>query len=191
MAGRGGHGVWIVERRMGDLERLRSLVRSDNSAKQRDRYRAVVLALEGIDKASIMRTLSRSKRFVEDRASAYRDAPDADAAIGALRPRKQPGLTPTLPRAREQEFLRRVDESPRESDGVCTLRGVDLQRILREEFGAVYGERGVYALMKRLGHGSLTPRPIHEKHDAKKAQDFKESAPTLSAKKPRSIPANA
>jgi transposase len=173
----------IVERVAGDRERLEELVRRETNAKQRDRYRAVLLALQGGEKIDIARTLARSKSFVEDWVYAYRDALDPAQALDGLRPRKQPGATPRLPREREAEFLRRVDESPRESDGVCTLRGRDLQRILREEFGAVYSERGVYALMKRLGYASLTPRPIHEKHDPARTQEFKASAPLLSTKK--------
>jgi transposase len=176
----------IAERCVGDIDRLRELVRREKNAKQRDRFRAVLLALEGREKLDIMRTLSRSKRFVEDWVYAYRDAPVALDAVNSLHAKKQPGIAPRLAREREQEFLRRVDESPRESDGVCTLRGRDLQRILREEFGATYSERGVYALMKRLGYASLTPRPIHEKHDPEKAQDFKQNAPFLSTKKRRS-----
>jgi transposase len=176
--------MMIVERAQGDRRRLGLLVQREKDAKQRDRSRAVLLALEGREKIDIARTLSRSKSFVENWVYAYRDAPDPARALDALRPRKQPGLTPRLAREREREFLRRVDESPREGDGVCTLRGRDLQRILREEFGAAYSERGVYALMKRLGYASLTPRPIHEKHDPKQAEQFKQSAPLLSAKKP-------
>jgi transposase len=173
----------VVERCDGDRERLRGLIRSEKNAKQRDRFRAVLLALDGCEKADIMRTLARSKRFVEDWVYKYRDAPDATQALAVLHPKKQPGASPRLAREREQEFLRRVDESPREGDGVCTLRGVDLQRILLEEFGARYSERGVYALMRRLGYSSLTPRPIHEKHDAHRAQDFKDNAPSLFANK--------
>lgn len=168
----------IVERTCGDRLRLRDLIRREKNAKQRDRLRAVLLALDGGEKLDIARTLARSKSFVEDWVYAYRDG-----GIDAIKPRKQPGYTPRLPREREQEFLRRVDASPGPGEVVCTLRGVDLQRILREEFGARYSERGVYALMKRLGYASLTPRPIHEKHDPAKAEEFKASAPLLSTKK--------
>jgi transposase len=79
--------------------------------------------------------------------------------------------------------LDRVDAAPRPEDRVCTLRGVDLQRILREEYQSQYSERGVYALMKRLRYSSLKPRPIHEKHEPVKAEEFKAGAPFLSAKK--------
>jgi transposase len=179
----------IVERTAGDRDRLREFATREGNAGRRDRFRAVLLALDGIEKLDIARAIGRSKSFVEDWVYGSRDASDPARALDALRPTKQPGMTPRLARGREREFLARVDESPRESDGVCTLRGRDLRRILREEFGADYSERGVCTLMKRLGYSSLTPHPIHEKHDAKRAQDFKESAPSLSATKRRSTKA--
>ena len=41
----------------------------------------------------------------------------------------------------------------------------------------------MYELMKELGYSSLTPRPIHEKYEPAKAEEFKASAPLLSTKK--------
>ena len=171
----------VIERRAGDRARLRELIAGERSAKQRDRWRAVELALRGMDKRAIAETLSRSKSFVEDWVYAYRDG-----GLDAVRPRKQSGRPPKLRREREAEFLARVDAGPTEDDAVCTLRGAELKRILHEEFGAEYSERGVYALMRRLNYASLKPRPIHEKHDPAKAQAFRESAPFLSAKRRRS-----
>ncbi len=66
----------IIERREGDRKRLDALVRREKNAKQRDRFRAVLLALEGREKLDIARTISRSKSFVEQWAYAYRDASD-------------------------------------------------------------------------------------------------------------------
>ena len=77
------------------------------NAKQRDRLRAVQLTLDGGEKLDITRISSRSKSFVEDWVNACRDG-----GINAIKPRKQPELTPRVARKCEQEFLRRVDASP-------------------------------------------------------------------------------
>jgi transposase len=115
---------------------------------------------------------------VEDWVYRYRDG-----GLEAVRPKRQTGRRPKLAAHQVAPFLARIDAGPKQEDVVCTLRGVDLQRILREEFGADYSERGVYALMKRLNYASLKPRPIHEKHDPERARAFKESAPLLFTKR--------
>jgi len=172
----------VTERASGDRAKLAGMIRRERHATQRDRLRAVAMALDGREKESIAGELQRSKSFVEDWAYAYRDG-----GIEAIRPRKPTGRPTKLAKDQERAFLDRVDASPRPEDGVCTLRGADLQRILLDEFGATYSQRGVYALMKRLGYSSLKPRPIHEKHDPARAEAFKADAPLLSAKKRRSV----
>lgn len=176
----------VTERVPGDRSLLEGMIRREGNAKQRDRLRAVVMALDGEEKESIAGELKRSKSFVEDWVYAYRDG-----GIVALRPRRPTGRPAKLARDKERAFLARVDAGPKPGDGVCTLRGVDLQRILLDEFGATYSERGVYALMKRLGYSSLKPRPIHEKHDPARAEAFKADAPLLSAKKRRGVRARS
>ncbi len=168
----------VAERVDGDRECLDGMIALERNAKQRDRLRAVARALDGDEKLWISDELGRSKSFVEDWVYAYRDG-----GIEAIKPRKQTGRRSTLPKEQERAFLDRVDAGPTLADRVCTLRGTDLQRILREEYNAAYSERGVYALMKRLKYSSLKPRPIHEKHDPAKAEAFKKDAPSLSAKK--------
>ena len=48
-----------------DLSTLRERVRKESNAKQRDRYRAVVLALEGQSEPEIRLRLGRSRGFIE------------------------------------------------------------------------------------------------------------------------------
>jgi transposase len=52
--------------------------------------------------------------------------------------RAHPGRAPILPRAEEGRFLERIDAPPRPEEGVCSLRGADIRRILEEEFDARY-----------------------------------------------------
>ena len=165
----------IVERNPDDLKQLQRFIRQEPRAKQRDRFRAVVLALTGHTAPQIARQLDRSRRFVQQWCYAYRDA-----GIAALTPRRQTGRPTALPRTKNTDFKRRLLDGPQPQDTVCTLRGRDARRILEQEFGVHYGLSGVYALMHRLGLSCLKPRPQHRKNDPDTLKQWLEQAPFLS-----------
>lgn len=167
----------VAERVVGDRDLLAQRVARETRAVQRDRLRAVLMALDGSEKIHIAQSLGRAKSFVEDWVYAYRDG-----GIDAIASKKHTGRPTKLAPEKLHAFLARVDAGPQECDGICTLRGQDLRRILREEFNANYSLNGVYMLMARMGYSSMKPRPIHEKHDPHLAAVFKETAPLLSAK---------
>ena len=56
-----------------DIATLKSKARAEKNAKQRDRYRAVEMAMEGFSTEHIMDILSRSRNFVQRWAYFYRD----------------------------------------------------------------------------------------------------------------------
>ena len=60
-----------------------------------------------------------------------------------------------------EQLKARIDAGPASGDGVCTLRGKDVQRILEEEFGKARKLGAVYKLPHQLGYSSLVPRPQH------------------------------
>src|SRR3954470_5050448 len=132
----------VSEREAGDVARLLEAVRKERDALRRDRYRAVAMALEGKEALQIAERLGRSRRSVQDWVYAYRDG-----GIDAIQPTPRPGRTPKLPREREAELKARLDAGPRPEDGVCTLRGKDVVRILEREFGVRYSLDGVYDLL--------------------------------------------
>ncbi len=158
-----------------DLQELRRRIRKEGNAKQRDRYRAVLLALEGALTAAIQEKLDRSKNFVQRWVYAYRDA-----GLGGVRAKKPPGMTPKLPRAREQSFLERITDTDE------ILRGSDIVAILQQEFGVCYTLQGAYDLLHRLGYESLKPRPVNPKKTPEAEQAWKKNAPLLS--KPSATP---
>ena len=164
----------IREREPGDRVRLSKLIRRERDAEQRDRLRAVALALDGETAPEIQKRLDRSRAFVQRWAYAYRDK-----GLAAIRPGKALGATPKLKPEQVEAFRARVLAGPTEADGVCTLRGLDFVRILREEFAAEYSLSGVYALLDRLGFSSLSPRPRHKQTDPTAQEEFKERAPLL------------
>ena len=166
----------VTVRREGDLERLDELIARERVAVQRDRLRAVRLALDGVEALQIAATLSRSRRFVQEWAYAYRDG-----GVEAIEPGKSSGRPTKLPREREQAFRARMLGGATEADGgVCSLRGVDALKILEAEFGARYTLDGVYDLLHRLKLSCLVPRPRHRKNDPQVMQQWLEGAPLLS-----------
>jgi len=166
-----------------DLEQLRQRSQQQRDAKQRDHYRAVVLALEGHSAPAIARTLARSRRSVQSWVYAYRDH-----GLEALGPKRQSGCPSKLPVEKQSAFRERLLAGPTATDGVCTLRAKDIGRILREEFGVEYTVAGVYDLLHRLGFSCLAPRPRHRKNDPAQMQQWVEQAPLLSRPQRNNIP---
>jgi transposase len=166
----------LTLRAPSDTAELQRRIRREANAKQRDRLRAVALALQGIDAPRIARMLGRSRRFVQAWAYAYRDG-----GLDAIAPRHSPGRPVKLPRAQEQVFKARFLAGPTDRDGgVCTLRGRDAVRILKEEHGVAYSLDGAYDLLERLGLSCLRPRPRHRKNDPAAMAAWVEHAPLLS-----------
>jgi transposase len=165
----------IVERQAGDVAELERLAAGERDALRRDRYRAVLLALDGKEAPEIAESLGRARRSVQDWAYAYRDG-----GVDAVQPARRMGREPKLPREREAELKARLDAGPRPADGVCTLRGRDVVRILEREFLVTYTLAGAYELLERLGYSCLAPRPRHEKGAPAEQQRFREHAPLLS-----------
>jgi transposase len=161
-----------------DIDALKSKARAENNAKQRDRYRAVALALEGFSTKHIMYSLSRSKNFVQRWTYFYRDG-----GIEAISPRPQTGRPAKLACKSASDFKQRIAAGPTTVDnGLCTLRGKDAMRILQQEFGVKYSLSSVYALMHRLGLACLKPRPRHRHNDPAAMRQWLEEAPLLSTR---------
>jgi transposase len=162
-----------------DRQQLGELARVERNAKQRDRYRAVLLAsgAKPLKGEQIAARLGRSPRFVDKWLACYRRG-----GIDALTPRKQPGRKPKLTPQQEQQLRARLEAGPRAEDGgVCTLRGKEICRIIQQEFGIVHTLGGIYDVLRRIGYSCLVPRPRHRKNDPAAMQQFVEQAPLLPA----------
>jgi len=158
-----------------DLQRLRSKSGRERNAKQRDRYRAILLALQGQSAEAIMETLDRSRNFVQRWVYSYRDG-----GIDAVYPKRQTGRPRKLTQSEEEQLRERILAGPKPQDAVCSLRGEDARRIINEKFGVKYSLPGVYVLLHRLGLSYLMPRPIHKKNDPEKMRQWLKEAPLLS-----------
>ena len=173
----------ISRRTPEDASELQRLIRQATNAKQRDRLRAIELAIAGQSTPSIMRMLGRSRGFVQRWCYVYRDH-----GLTAVAPKPPPGRTTKLPKEQHEAFKQRVLAGPTDDDGVCALRGRDFIRILEEEFGVRYELSGVYDLVNRLNLSVLVPRPQHRKSDPQAMETWAQSAPFLSIKCNNNIP---
>jgi transposase len=163
-----------------DPKRLSDISRREANAKQRDRYRAVLLALEGQTTKEIMTTLARSRRFVQRWVYVYRDN-----GIDAIGPKLQTGRPRKLTGSEEVQLRERILAGAKPEDDVCSLRGQDIRRIINHEFGVDYSLPAVYVILHRLGLSCLAPRPRHKKNDPQKMVQWLQQAPLLSKKSAR------
>lgn len=167
----------IQQRKANDVVTLHRRISREKNAEQRDRYRTVVLAIEGNKTQTIQAMLGRSRGFVQRWAYVYRDN-----GIEALHPARRGGSRSRLCGESLQKFIDRFTVGPTQADpGVCTLRGKDAVRILRQEFAVNYSLNGAYQLLHRHNLACLKPRPKHRKNDEQAMQRWVDSAPFLSS----------
>lgn len=100
---------------------LEVLIAREKHAHKRDRFRVALLALRGREKHEVAELLGVAMSTVE-----HWDYAHSDDDIGALVGKPRRGGTPKIHGEQARLPRQRIDEGPRESDGVCTLRGKDL-----------------------------------------------------------------
>jgi transposase len=176
----------------GDHQQLCQLVRDTANAKQRDRYRVVLIAGEGLGQRSelereeIATAVGRSRQFVDEWVGRYRRE-----GIEALVPKRQPGAMPKLNEAERQQLCAMLDSGPGPEDGLAAYNGPIIREMIQKRFGKLYSLSGLYALLHRLGYNDLMPRTTHPDTDPAELEAFKKkNCPSvwLSSKNP--IPTN-
>lgn len=150
------------------LNEMRSLCRREKSAQRARRMRAVMLAMEGLGAEQIAERVGLCRRAVQQWVARFNahDLNGLDDAPGR-------GKSPLLNAEQEDWLKRRLDAGPTPEDGVCTLRGKDVQRIVEQEFGKVRSLDAIYHLLHKLGYESLQPRPRHQAADSDAQDAFK------------------
>lgn len=163
---------------------LAGLIRSESRGKVARRLAAVRLALLGHTAAEAAAQVLLSERQVRTWVARYNAAGTAGLADAAGRGRKPP-----LDAGEEARLAARLRAGPTPADGVCALRGEDVRRILREEFGVARCLQAVYDLLHRLGFEPLRPRPRHPSASAEAQAAFKKVSPDSSPRSRRPAPA--
>lgn len=152
------------------LEELREAVHRASDADERDRVRMVVHAREGQTGVEIAQRLGYTDRAVRKWIHRYNEG-----GLAGLKDLPRSGRPRHLDAAKEEEVRKRLDAGAREGDVVCVLRGADVRRILKEEFGARYSLSGTYVVLNRLGYSSLMPRPQHPDADPAAQEEFEKN----------------
>lgn len=166
-------------------DELAAMARVQACGRVARRLLAVRLAALGLAAEAVGSQVLLSGRQVKTWVSRYNAG---GAAALASRPKAgRPGPLTAEQAGRLRDRLR---AGPTPADGVCSLRGEDVRRVLREEFGVVRCLQAVYDLLHRLGFEPLRPRPRHPKADAEAQAAFKKSCPASSPTSRPTAPAS-
>jgi transposase len=147
------------------------------NAKQRDRYRVVLIAGRGLgerrelQREQIAATVGRSRQFVDQWVGRYRKG-----GVEALTPRRQPGAARRLDLGQEAQLCAMLESGPPPEDGIAAYNGPILRERIGQRFGKVYSLAGVYKLLHRLGYNDLMPRPRHPDADPAALEAFKKTS---------------
>ena len=143
----------------------------------------MLLARQGFTAPEIATCTGFSRRMVQLWVERY----NAEGLAG-LETKPGRGRKPPLSPEEADRLKQRIDAGPLPEDGVCTLRGQDVRRILEREFGQLRSLNAVYGLMHRLGYSSLMPRPRHPEADPAAQEEFKKNLASGSQRSRRDIP---
>jgi putative transposase len=156
---------------------LAELVGSTSDAKQRDRYRVVLIAGAGLgdepelEREQIAAAVGRSRQFVDEWVGRYRKG-----GTDALVPKPQPGAARRLSAEQEAQLCAMLESGPPPEDGIAAYNGPILREKIEQLFGKAYSLNGVYKLLHRLGYNDLMPRPRHPDTDPAALEAFKKKS---------------
>ncbi|MFN0136228.1 MAG: helix-turn-helix domain-containing protein, partial [Phycisphaerae bacterium] len=136
--------------------------------------------------AQVAKTLGVAERAVRNWVHRYNHA-----GLDGLRDRRG-GRKCRLSAEQLAQLKTRLLAEPQPDDGVCSLRGEDMRRILEREFGTKYARSSVYYLLHRtLDLSYVTPRPLHAKTDLAAQETYKKTSRRRWAKSAKNTPPNA
>lgn len=177
----------VAWKEASDAQQLRELVRATTNAKQRDRYRVVLIAGEGLgeepelQREQIAAAVGRSRQFVDEWVGRYRRS-----GIGGLTHKRQRGVKPKLNEQQLRELGEMLDAGPAPEEGLAAYNGPIIRQKIKERFDTLMSLSGVYALLHRMNYNDLMPRTTHPDTDPAELDAFKKSCPNvwISSKQP-------
>ena len=157
--------------RAAAVNELTDGLRRERRSVDRVRFRAVLAVLQGAHVPAVAKMFSVAERAVRNWVHRY----NTRGPVG-LRDRRT-GRRCRLSAEQQKRLRNRIRQGALPADGVCSLRGQDLRRILREEFHVEYACSSVYYLLHhQLRMSYLKPRPIHRKTDPVAQEAFKKTS---------------
>ena len=146
--------------RVGAVKELAAASRREKRSVNQIRIRAVLSVAQGNHVPVVARSMSVAERAVRNWVHRY----NRGGLVGLQDRRK--GRQCRLSDSQLEEIRKRLREGARPEDGVCSLRGHDIRRVLEKEFHVRYCRSSVYYLLHhQVGMSYLKPRPLHRKTD--------------------------
>ncbi len=137
------------------------------------RMLALALVLDGRTRGEAAELCGMDRQTLRDWVHRY----NAEGLAG-LCDRPQPGPAPKLTPTQEAEVAELVRTGPSLAEhGVIRWRRKDLAAVIERRFGVMFAERGVGAMLKRLGFRRLSVRPRNPGHDAQAQASFRLRSP--------------
>jgi transposase len=161
----------------GDADLLRELIAAERQAKQRDRFRVVLLAGAGLgdqkecSREEIASIVGRARQFVDQWVVRYRKQ-----GLAGLVAIKQTGAQSRLTPEQQQELVGWLERGPAPEEKLAAYNGPILREKIQKHFGKLYSLNGVYALLHRLGYNDLMPRTTHPDTDPAVLESFKKKS---------------
>lgn len=153
-------------------EELEGRIRSAKHPKLRQRLRIVYWACRGETAEQIVERVGLSRRCVQEWVKRY----NAEGLDG-LNDRSGRGRKLPLAREHTEQLKQRLDEGPREADGVCVFTGPLIRELIEQEFNKSLTLSATYYLLHAIGYSWLVPRPRHPQADPQKQAAFKKGTP--------------
>lgn len=152
------------------LHELERIERAETEAWRAKRLRIVILAINGYTAPAVAMSLGLSRRICQRWLNRYNSE-----GLAGLEDRRGGQAAPLLTAEQEVHFRQRLAAGPTPADQVCSLRGVDLRRILADEFNTLRSLASVYNLLHRLKYSYLCPRPRHRRANPEAQAVFKQT----------------
>lgn len=152
---------------MGELQ---VLFRREKDARLAKRIWVVWQARAGLTEPQITASIGLARRTVQTWVRRYNEE-----GLAGLRDRLGRGRQPILSPEEQQAVAQRLEAGPQEGD-VCSLRGLDFQKFIKDRFGKLMSLSAVYDLLHDLDYEWLVPRSKHRKSDPEAITAFKKSS---------------
>lgn len=149
---------------------LQELFRREKDARLARRIWIVWQARAGLTEPQITAGIGLARRTVQTWVQRYNEE-----GLAGLRDRVGRGRQPILSSEQQQAVAQRLEAGPQAGD-VCSLRGLDFQRFIQDQFGKRMSLSAVYDLLHELGYEWLVPRSKHRKSDPEAIAAFKKSS---------------
>lgn len=153
------------------VEELQTLFQREREARVAKRIWIVWQARLQQTAPDIAQGLGMSRRQVQEWVRRYNTE-----GLAGLKTRAGQGRDPILSEDEQQAVAKRLEDGPQAGD-VCSLRGLDFQKFLEEQFGKLLSLSAVYGLLHELGDEWLVPRSKHRKSDPDEMAAFKKKFP--------------